>query len=266
MEEYPMVTLLTKLIPILEAVVIALVGNWLIKKYADKLVHKITGKMHVSANIQTIACIAAKFVLYFLLITSICPPIGISNASLVTLLGTFGAAAALATQNGLSNIVGGVFLMVTDSFSVGDWIEAAGKSGTVVKVGLFFTELMTGDNHLVYIPNSSLTSATVENYSRTDKRRVDLDIGVPYTCSLEEARKVIEDCCKADARVLAEPAPFVRTWDLNDSSVNIKVRVWCEAGDYWELRSSLTENIKETLDKNNMSVPFNILDVNVYNK
>lgn len=261
-----MFSLLTKLIPILEAVVIALVGNWLIKKYADKLVHKITGMMHASANIRTIACIAAKFVLYFLLITSICPLIGISNASLVTLLGTFGAAAALATQNGLSNIVGGVFLMVTDSFSVGDWIDAAGKSGTVVKVGLFFTELMTGDNHLVYIPNSSLTSATVENYSRTETRRLDLDIGVPYTCSLEEARKVIEGVCNADQRVMADPAAFVKTWDLKDSCVNIKVRVWCKSGDYWGLRSDLLENIKETLDKNNMSVPFNILDVNLYNK
>ena len=256
-----MISFLLSLIPIVEAILIALIGNFLIKKYSDKLVLRLTRKMNVSANIQTIACIAAKFVLYFLLITSICPLIGISNASLVTLLGT---AAALATQNGLSNIVGGVFLMVTDAFSVGDWVDAAGKSGTVVKVGLFFTELMTGDNHLVYIPNSSLTSATVENYSRTEKRRVDLDIGVPYTCKLADARKVIEDCCKADARVLAEPAPFVRTWDLNDSSVNIKVRVWCEAGNYWELRSSLTENIKEALDANNMSVPFNILDVNLF--
>lgn len=259
-----MISFLLSLIPIAEAILIALVGNFLIKKYSDKLVLRLTRKMSVSSNIQTIACIAAKFVLYFLLITSICPLVGISNASLVTLLGTFGAAAALATQNGLSNIVGGVFLMVTDAFSVGDWVDAAGKSGTVVKVGLFFTELMTGDNHLVYIPNSSLTSATVENYSRTEKRRIDLDIGVPYTCKLADARKVIEDCCKADARVLAEPAPFVRTWDLNDSSVNIKVRVWCEAGDYWELRSSLTENIKEALDANNMSVPFNILDVNLF--
>ena len=259
-----MISFLLSLIPIAEAILIALVGNFLIKKYSDKLVLRLTRKMSVSSNIQTIACIAAKFVLYFLLITSICPLVGISNASLVTLLGTFGAAAALATQNGLSNIVGGVFLMVTDAFSVGDWVDAAGKSGTVVKVGLFFTELMTGDNHLVYIPNSSLTSATVENYSRTEKRRIDLDIGVPYTCKLADARKVIEDCCKADARVLADPAPFVRTWDLNDSSVNIKVRVWCEAGNYWELRSSLTENIKEALDANNMSVPFNILDVNLF--
>jgi len=261
-----MTDILLKLVPILEAILIALVGNWLIKKYSDKLVHKITAKMHVSGNIQTIACIAAKFVLYFLLITSICPLIGISNASLVTLLGTFGAAAALATQNGLSNIVGGVFLMVTDSFSVGDWVEAAGKSGTVVKVGLFFTELMTGDNHLVYIPNASLTSATVENYSRTETRRLDLDIGVPYTCKLADARKVIEDVCNADERVMADPAAFVKTWDLKDSCVNIKVRVWCKSGDYWGLRSDLTENIKEALDQNNMSVPFNILDVNVYNK
>jgi small conductance mechanosensitive channel len=259
-----MISFLLSLLPYVEAILIALIGNFLIKKYSDKLVHKLTAKMKIGSNIQTIACIAAKFVLYFLLITSICPLVGISNASLVTLLGTFGAAAALATQNGLSNIVGGVFLMVTDAFSVGDWVDAAGKSGTVVKVGLFFTELMTGDNHLVYIPNSSLTSATVENYSRTDKRRLDLDIGVPYTCKLADARKVIEDCCKADARVLADPAPFVRTWDLNDSSVNIKVRVWCEAGNYWELRSSLTENIKEALDANNMSVPFNILDVNLF--
>lgn len=261
-----MTATLLKLVPILEAILIALVGNWLIKKYSDKLVHKITGKMHVSGNIQTIACIAAKFVLYFLLITSICPLIGISNASLVTLLGTFGAAAALATQNGLSNIVGGIFLMVTDSFSVGDWIEAAGKSGTVVKVGLFYTELMTGDNHLVYVPNSSLTSATVENYSRTETRRLDLDIGVPYTCKLADARKVIEDICNADGRVLADPGAFVKTWDLKDSCVNIKVRVWCKSGDYWGLRSDLIENIKEALDQNNMSVPFNILDVNVYNK
>ena len=261
-----MLSFLFSLIPYVEAVLVALIGNWLIRKYSDKLVHKLTAKMNIGGNVQTIACIAAKFILYFLLITSICPLIGISNASLVTLLGTFGAAAALATQNGLSNIVGGIFLMVTDAFSVGDWIDAAGKSGSVTKVGLFFTELMTGDNHIVYIPNSSLTSATVENYSRTDKRRVDLDIGVPYTCKLADARKVIEDCCKADERVMADPAPFVRTWDLNDSSVNIKVRVWCKAGDYWELRSTLTENIKEALDQNNMSVPFNILDVNVYNK
>lgn len=261
-----MLTLFFTLLPYLEAVLVALVGNWLIRKYADKLVHKVTDKMNINGNIQTIACIAAKFVLYFLLITTICPLIGVSNASLVTLLGTLGAAAALATQNGLSNIVGGVFLMITDAFSVGDWIEAAGKSGTVTKVGLFFTELTTGDNHIVYVPNSSLTSATVENYSRTEKRRLDLDIGVPYSCKLEDARKVIEACCKADARVMEEPAPFVKTWDLKDSCVNIKVRVWCKSGDYWGLRSDLIETIKEALDQNNMSVPFNILDVNLFNK
>ena len=240
-----MISFLLSLVPILEAVAIALIGNWLIRKYADKLVLKLTAKMNLGSNIQTIACIAAKFVLYFLLITSICPLIGVSNASLVTLLGTVGAAAALATQNGLSNIVGGVFLMVTDAFSVGDWIDAAVKSGTVVKVGLFFTELMTGDNHLVYIPNSSLTSATVENYSRTETRRLDLDIGVPYSCSLKEACKLIEGVCLADERVLPDPAAFVRTWDLKDSCVNIKVRVWCKSGDYWGLRSDLIETIKE---------------------
>ena len=146
--------------PYLKAILIVLIGHGLIKRYAEKLVLKVTSKMRLTRNLQTIVLIAVKFGLYFVLITSVCPMIGISTTSLVTLLGTVGAAAALAMKDSLSAKVGGVFLMITDAFSVGDWVAAAGIEGTVQKVGFYFTEIMTGDNHLIYVPNSSLTKTS----------------------------------------------------------------------------------------------------------
>ncbi len=249
---------------ILEALIVFLLGNFLIRRFSDKIANLFTAKM--PANVKAVAGIAVKFLLYFFLISFICPILGISNASLIALIGALGAAAALALQNGLGSIVSGVFILVTNPLSPGDWVETAGIAGEVKKVGFFFTEIMTGDNHIAYVPNSVITGGKVENYSRTPLRRVDLSIGVPYSASLAEARAVIEEVCAADARVLKDPAPFVRTWNLNASSVEIMVRAWCSSADYWEVRSALQENIKETLDARGMAIPFEQLDVNLFEK
>ena len=134
-------------------------------------------------------------------------------------------------------------------------------------MGFIHTILTTVDNKQIHVPNSTITGSIVTNYSQCETRRIDLTIPVSYDCSLEQAKQVIEGVIASDDRVLQQPAaPFVRVWNLGGSAVDIMVRVWCKAGDYWELRSWLLENIKTSLDKESIVIPYNQLDVHLIDK
>ena len=123
------------------------------------------------------------------------------------------------------------------------------------------------DNKQIHVPNSTITGSVVTNFSQCQTRRVDLTIPVSYDCSLEQAKQVIDRVIARDSRALQQPdAPFVRVWNLGASAVEIMVRVWCNAGDYWELRSWLLENIKNELDKEGIVIPYSQLDVHLIDK
>lgn len=252
---------------ILAAAVIFLIG-YVVIKWACKLADKLLARNEkLDASIRAIIVNVCRVLLLFLLILTCADKLGLPTDSIITLLGTFGLAFSLAMQNSLSNLAGGLFILGSKPFETGDYISLPGAEGTVTQIGFIHTLLTTVDNKQIHVPNSTITGSVVTNFSQCKTRRIDLTIPVSYDCSLHDAKVIIESVIARDSRVLSQPdVPFVRVWDLGASAVDIAVRVWCDAGDYWELRSWLLENIKNELDKQGIVIPYSQLDVHVIDK
>jgi small conductance mechanosensitive channel len=188
---------------------------------------------------------------------------GIQTASLIAVLGAAGLAVGLALQGTLSHFAAGVMVLVFRPFRPGDWIEGGGTAGSVQEIGLFSTVLHTADNVRVIVPNAALWGDVIKNYSSNATRRNDLVIGISYDDDIARATEVIRSVLAAEERVLAEPAPVVAVGNLGDSSVDLLVRPWCAASDYWALRWDLTRRLKEQLEAAGCSIPYPQRDVHL---
>lgn len=201
--------------------------------------------------------------LFVLILVSAAAVVGINTTAFIAVLGAAGLAVALAFQSTLSNFAAGVMLLVFRPFKAGDFVEAAGVAGTVREIGVFMSTLATPDNVEITVPNAEISGAIIKNYSANETRRLDLVVGVSYdddlNLAVDTARRVIE----TDARVLADPAPVVAVHELADSSVNLVVRPWVKAGDYWTARWDLTKALKETLERAGCTIPYPQHDVHV---
>ncbi|MEM9715886.1 MAG: mechanosensitive ion channel domain-containing protein [Pseudomonadota bacterium] len=181
---------------------------------------------------------------------------GIEATSLVAMLGAATLAIGLALQGTLSNVAAGFMLILFRPYKLGDWVEVAGTSGTVTEMSLFTTVLLKPDNVKVIIPNGTVWGDTITNYSAFDTRRVDLVFGIDYGDDIEKAKKIILTTLGKDDRCFVDPEPWVRVTNLGDSSVDLTVRVWCQAADYWDLRFTLLQAVKEAFDKGGISIPY----------
>lgn len=181
---------------------------------------------------------------------------GIETTSLIALVGAAGLAIGLAMQGTLSNLAAGVMLLIFRPFKVGDYITAAGHSGTVEELSLFTTRLVSPDNVVTIIPNNDVWTSAVTNFSVKETRRVDLVFGVAYDADLAAAEAAIREVIEADERAHREPPPQIVVGNLGESSVDFTVRVWCDAGDYWPLRFDLIRRVKEKLDERGIEIPF----------
>mgnify|MGYP003961499515 CR=1 FL=1 len=190
--------------------------------------------------------------------------LGISTASFVAVLGAAGLAIALAFQGTFSNFAAGIMLLTFRPFGVGDFVEVGGGSGSVKEVGIFSCILHTGDNVQIRVPNSQIFGTTIKNFSANDTRRIDLVMGVDYGDDLGVAVRTCMDIISSDTRVLSDPAPVVAVHELGDSSVNLVVRPWVKAEDYWTTRWDLTRGLKEGLEAAGCSMPFPQRDVHLY--
>ncbi|WP_375593541.1 mechanosensitive ion channel domain-containing protein [Algihabitans albus] len=198
----------------------------------------------------------AKYFIIVFTVLAVLAQFGVQTASLIAVFGAAGLAIGLALQGTLSNLAAGVMLLLFRPFKIGDYIEAAGLSGTVKSITLFVTEMATPDNVQVVVPNGELWGASIHNYSFHDTRRVDLTLGIGYEANIADAKAAILDEVGKDARAHADPAPMVAVLGLGESSVDLVVRVWCAAGDYWSLKFDLTEALKNRLDREGISIPF----------
>jgi small conductance mechanosensitive channel len=189
---------------------------------------------------------------------------GIETTSLIAVFGAAGLAVGLALQGTLSNFASGVMLLLFRPFRVGDFVDAAGVAGTVAEIGLFATVLNTGDNVRIIVPNSSVSGATIKNFSANDTRRNDIILGIGYGDDIGRAIEVVDQVLSKDDRVLANPAPLVAVSELADSSVNLVVRPWCRTEDYWPLRFDLQRRFKEELEQAGCSIPFPQRDVHLH--
>ncbi len=198
----------------------------------------------------------AKYAILAVVIIAVLQVFGFQATSLVAVLGAASLAIGLALQGTLSDIAAGVMLIFFRPYKLGQYVDIGGTSGTVKDLNIFTTELVTPDNVSIIMPNSQAWGAIITNYSANTTRRVDLTFGVDYGDDADKAMSIIRSVIDADERVHREPEPWVRMVNLGDSSVDLGVRVWCEAADYWELKFALTREVKIAFDREGISIPF----------
>jgi len=248
---------------VIGALATLIIGIWIAKLLAKSL-GKVLNKREVDPILVKFLVSLAKVGLITFVIISAAAQIGIQTASFVAIIGAAGLAIGFALQGSLSNLAAGVMLIIFKPVKVGDYIEGGGAAGSVEAVGIFITTLLTPDNKVVYIPNSTLTGGNITNYSAKDTRRVDMVFGIGYSDDIDKAKKVIDEVLSADARVLKYPAPQIVVSELADSSVNFNVRPWVKTSDYWGLYFDTTEMIKKKFDEQNISIPFPQRDVHMH--
>ena len=189
--------------------------------------------------------------------------LGFNTSSLVAIVGAAGLAIGLALQGSLSNFASGILLISLKPFKSGDFVEVSGTAGVVEEVNIFSTQLRTGDNKTVIIPNGSITSGTITNYSRKPTRRIDLIIGVSYDADLAKTRDILTQITSNHELVLKDQAVTIGVSELADNSVNFVVRPWVKTENYWPVYFELLESIKLSLDEAGIEIPYPQLSVHV---
>ena len=251
-----LVTVLTTYgLDIVGAIVILIVGN-MISKRVPKKVTKVLSKKDVDKTVVNFLASLSRMSIMTITLLFVLAQFGIQTASLIAVLGAAGLAIGLALQGTLSNVAGGVMLLFFRPMRIGDFVEVAGHAGTVKAVNLFTTEMATGDNVQIILPNASVWGSAIKNFSFHDTRRVDMVMGIAYEDDMDKARGIMLGLIEADTRALKDPAPMVVVSELADSSVNFTVRIWCNSGDYWPLKFDMTKAMKEAFDKGGISIPY----------
>lgn len=247
-------------ITILKALIIFVVGRLAIG-LINKLIRKILSKRNIEPSVRSFISSLVNVILTILLIVSVVGALGVQTTSFAALLASAGVAVGMALSGNLSNFAGGLIILLFKPYKVGDYIEAQGVGGTVKEMLIFHTVLLTPDNKMIYIPNGSLSSGVVTNFSREDKRRVDWTFGVEYGSDYEQVKQVITRILAADSRILNDPAPFIALTALADSSVNIVVRVWVKSPDYWGVYFDTNQTVYATFNAEGIGFPFPQLTV-----
>ncbi len=227
--------------------------------YIGKFVqNKITNMKKLDSTLRSFLGGLARYAILAIALIAVLGQFGIQTASLLAVLGAAGLAIGLALQGTLSNVAAGVMMLILRPFNVGDYINAGGVEGTVKSLGLFGTELATADNVYIFAPNSKMWGSDIKNFSRNTQRRLDLVASISYDDDINKAFKTLEKVVKADKRLIETEGkePLIAVEAMADSSVNIKVRVWMNASDYWAVKWDLTKAIKEALDKDGLSIPY----------
>lgn len=246
---------------ILAALIIFIIGKFLIN-WANRLFATMLQKRKVDASIQSFLKSIVNITLLVMLFLAVIGKLGIELTSFAALLASVGVAVGMALSGNLSNFAGGVIILVFRPYKVGDYIEAStGASGTVTDIQIFHTVLTTPDNKVIFAPNGAMSGAVMTNYSRKETRRLDFTFGVEYGTDFELTKSIIQEIINKDSRILKDPAPFIELGALADSSVNITVRIWVNASDYWAVNFDMNKNVYATFNEKGISFPFPQLTV-----
>lgn len=231
-------------------------------KLLRKIVQRALERTGAEKGVMQFLDSLVKYTLYAVLIMIIVGRFGIASSSIIAVVGSAGLAIGMALQGSLSNLAGGVIILFVKPFVVGDYI-VAGEEGTVKEIGLFYTTLLTVDNKQVMLPNGNLANGNIINVTAQDRRRVDFAVGIGYTSDLKKAKEVMHRLLSECPSRLKEEEPVVFVDSLGDSAVVIGGRIWVPAGDYWNVKWDLTEQIKLAYDENGIEIPFNQIDVHM---
>ena len=243
-------------------ILILIIGGRIIK-LITRLITKGRAFNKLDKSVASFLLSFIKITLNILLWITVAGIIGIPSTSIITLIGSAGVAIGLALQGGLSNIAGGLIILVFKPFKVGDFIDTHIDSGTVKDISIFYTTLITPDNKIVSIPNGNLANSPSINYSNQKIRRLDIDLDVSYNNNIDDVKKCINKVLNKEKRLVEEKEKFVRITSYKDSSICYTIRVWVEKDDFWSVKFDLLENIKKEFDNNNIVIPYNQLDVHI---
>ena len=244
------------------AIIVLIVGLFLISIIRGTLKRRFE-KRNMEPSLRKFLQSMVSILLKIMLFIAVAGMLGVEMTSFIAILGALGFAIGMALSGTLQNFAGGVMLLLFKPFKTGDYIEAQGYAGTVNEIQLFNTILKTPDNRTIIIPNGGLSTNSMVNYSTESRRRVDFVFGIGYGDDVDKARKVLGKLINDDSRILKDPEPFIVVSELADSSVNLVVRVWAEAADYWGIHFDLIENVYKTFDKEGLNIPFPQMDVHV---
>ena len=244
------------------ALVIYIIGRWLIGRLV-KVVNKICDKRGVEISLQRFFYNMIKVVLYICLVLTIIGVLGIDTTSLIAMFASASLAIGMALSGTMQNFAGGVMILLLRPYRIGDYIEAQGQAGTIKEISLFNTVITTVDNKIIYVPNNTISTGIINNYSQAATRRVDWNISISYGDDVEVARLVLMQMMTEDKRVKQDPAPVVYLTSLGSDAVNISARAWVDNADYWGVFFELNERIYSELPKHGLHFPFPQLSVHI---
>ena len=256
----------TGVLRVAAVLVVFLLGRMIIRHIIRGFRAALERNKSIDKGMEQFLLSAVSFVLYAFLIMAILTVLGVPSASVAAAIASAGMAVGLALQGSLSNLAGGIILLYTRPFVVGDYVKTSGGEGFVQDIGLIYTVLRQFDNTAVSVPNSTLTSGVITNCTARNERRISFDVGIGYGADIDKARSVILDVIRNHTETDQDKAPAVAVTDLQDSAVNLSVLVWVKDmayGDQLGLRNTLREEVKKRLDAEGVEIPFPQMDVHI---
>ena len=250
---------------LLKVAAIVLVG-WLVIRLLMRMVDRMLDRSKSVASIRSYIHTAVHVFLWVLLALMLAGTLNVDVTSVIAMLSVVGLAVSLALQSTLSNLAGGLVLLVTKPFSVGDYVEADGVSGTIAKLDLAYTTFVTPDNKEIFIPNSQLSSAKIINYNVLGRRRMDVTFTASYDAPTARVRAAIEEALAAIPGILDDPAPAVYLSEYQSSSIQYLARLWTLSGDYWDVYYALLEGVRESFARRGVEMTYDHLNVHIVEK
>ncbi len=253
------------LIKIAIAFAIYCVGR-LLMRWILRIMDRAFTRHDVEVSLRSFLRSIVKVLMLIMIFLAIVQTLGVNTSSFLAIFASAGLAIGMALSGTLQNFAGGVILLLLRPYRVGDYIEAMGQSGTVESIGLFSTCLKTPDQQTIYVPNGSISTSIIDNYSQSETRRVDWLLSISYGDDVDVARREILAILESDERVLKQPEAVVYVKTLNSSSVDLSIRAWVNNDDYWPLLFDINERLYKELPSKGINFPFPQLDVNVKQK
>ena len=250
------------LVKIVIALLILIIGYRIISMF-EKRLKKPNRFNKLDPSVKTFLISFFSISLKVLLMIIVLSIVGVPMASLVTVVGSCAVAIGLALQGGLSNIAGGLMILIFKPFKVGDFISSNGLEGTVKSISIFYTTITSVDNKTIQLPNGNLSNSNIINFSANKTRRVDINVAVSYKSNIDKVKKVLYEIVNKHKLVLIDEERFVKLTKHDESALIFTIRVWVETKDYWTVYFDLMESIKREFDKNNIEIPYNQLDVHM---
>ena len=249
-------------INIILALAVFVIGRWLASMIV-RGVKRLMKKANMDRALIGFLSSILNAVLLVVVVIAALEQLGVNTTSVLAVFAAAGLAVGLALKDSLSNFSAGVMLIIFKPFKVGDFVEAAGISGVVEVIRIFNTQLRTGDNREIIVPNAQIYGGIITNFSAREQRRIDLVIGIGYEDDIRTAKQILKEILQAEERVLKEPTPVILVSELGESSVDLAVRPWVNSADYWDVRSDLLETIKREFDAKGISIPYPQRDVHL---